>query len=196
MTSHVGRVDWSFTERPRRGPPPPRPGSAGGSSSVRTRAPSTPNSPWARSRPAAGWRRTSIRSRRRSTCSTASCILELDRRVHRLVRGDYAVMPVGLRHTLANAGSGAGSLAVGELAAAAWTRTPVARTRSSRRHPTSRRWTPRPTRPPFGDPTLRLVGHYDGTPPQAGGPARSRTRPAAGRRPGWTRRSSPTAGSP
>ena len=28
------------------------------------------------------------------------------------------------------------------------------------------RWTAAATRPPFGDPTLRLVGHYDGTPPQ------------------------------
>ena len=36
-------------------------------------------------------------------------------------------------------------------------------------------------RPPFGDPRLRYVGHYDGTPPQA--EALELTDPARGRRP-------------
>jgi quercetin dioxygenase-like cupin family protein len=93
-------------------------------------------------------------------------LLELDHRVHRLVRGDYSATPVGLRHSLANTGHdqvrfvsvnspqrlgpGAGRRdtffeAPADLAAL----DAAAR------------------RPPFGDPTLRYVGHYDGTPPQA-----------------------------
>ena len=51
------------------------------------------------------------------------------------------------------------------------------------------------TRPPFGDPTLRLVGHYEGT-RRRSRRSGSRTPPAAARRPAPTPRSSPTAGSP
>ena len=40
------------------------------------------------------------------------------------------------------------------------------RTPSSSPPRTWRGWTPTRRRPPFGDPTLRLVGHYDGTGPQ------------------------------
>ncbi|MGH2477696.1 MAG: cupin domain-containing protein, partial [Candidatus Limnocylindrales bacterium] len=92
-------------------------------------------------------------------------LLELDARVHRLVAGDYAFIPIGVRHALANVGSRQvrllslntpqrlppdagrqdtffeGTLDVDTMAAIA-------------------------VRPPFGDPTLRWVGHYDGTPPQ------------------------------
>lgn len=92
-------------------------------------------------------------------------LLELDHRVHRLVRGDYALMPVGLHHALGNdrdapirflslnspqrLGPDAGRrdtffegpADLEAMAAAA-------------------------TRPPFGDPTLRLIGHYEGTGPQ------------------------------
>ena len=96
-------------------------------------------------------------------------LLELGGAAHRLVAGDYALMPTGVRHTLGNAGSepvrwlslnspqkhdpasgrkdtffeafdGSRGLAALDAAAA---------------------------RPPFGDPTLRWVGHYEGTPPQA-----------------------------
>lgn len=92
-------------------------------------------------------------------------LLELDGRVHRLHAGDYALIPIGVRHALANAGDGAlrllslntpqrlpldagrrdtffeGPLDIDALAATA-------------------------ARPSFADPTLRWVGHYDGTPPQ------------------------------
>ncbi|TAL08629.1 MAG: cupin domain-containing protein [Chloroflexota bacterium] len=92
-------------------------------------------------------------------------LLDLGGPVHRLVTGDYALMPTGLRHALGNTSDapirflslnsprrvepdsgrrdtffeGAQDLAAMDAAA---------------------------KRPPFGDPTLRLVGHYDGTPPQ------------------------------
>lgn len=92
-------------------------------------------------------------------------LLDLGGPVHRLVGGDYALMPTGLRHALGNSSDapiqflslnsprrvepdsgrrdtffeGAHDLAAMSAAA---------------------------QRPRFGDPTLRLVGHYDGTPPQ------------------------------
>ena len=92
-------------------------------------------------------------------------LLDLGGRVHRLVSGDYALMPTGLRHALGNSGAAA---------------TRFLSLNSPRRvDPASGR---RDTffelahdlaamdaaaqRPPFGDPTLRLVGHYDGTPAQ------------------------------
>jgi quercetin dioxygenase-like cupin family protein len=108
-------------------------------------------------------------------------ILEIDGRVHRLVAGDFGLMNVGVRHTLANARGGqvrwlsvnsplrlppdgdrrdtffeGGAVDVATLDGAA-------------------------QRPTFGDPTLRLVGHYDGTPPQA--EALRLDDPARGRRP-------------
>ena len=51
------------------------------------------------------------------------------------------------------------------------------------------------SRPPFGDPTLRLVGHYDGTPPQLEALRVSDDGRGAGRRPAWTPRCWPTAAS-
>jgi quercetin dioxygenase-like cupin family protein len=93
-------------------------------------------------------------------------LLEIDGRTHRLVQGDYGLMTIGTWHALGNAsndevrwlsvntpqrlGPGAGRrdtfYAVGPfdldaMAAAA-------------------------ARPRFGEPTVRWVGHYDGTPPQ------------------------------
>jgi quercetin dioxygenase-like cupin family protein len=93
-------------------------------------------------------------------------LLELDGRVHRLVAGDFSLMPVGVRHTLANSGT----------APIRWlsVNTPLRHAPDSARRDTF--FEPSPpdldaldaaaARPPFGDPTLRWVGHYDGTPPQ------------------------------
>jgi quercetin dioxygenase-like cupin family protein len=92
-------------------------------------------------------------------------ILELDRRVHRLVRGDYAAMPVGLRHTLANTGD----RPVRWLSLNSPQRLgPDAGRKDTffEAQPDVAALDAASTRPPFGDPTLRLVGHYDGTPPQ------------------------------
>ena len=98
---YVGRVDWAFSATP--GPQtadivrpcPPRP--------RRARAGSRPTPSW-RSGP---WRRvagspgTCTRSRRPSTSSRASVLLEIDRHVHRLVAGDFGFIPIGMPHTLA-----------------------------------------------------------------------------------------------
>ncbi len=108
-------------------------------------------------------------------------LLEIDDHVHDLRRGDFALIPIGTRHTLANAS--------GEAVRWLSVNTP------QRLGPTSGRrdtyYEPQPTdvvtlaaravRPAFGDPTLRWVGHYDGTPPQA--EALRLDDPARGRRP-------------
>lgn len=108
-------------------------------------------------------------------------LLELDGRVHRLVAGDYALMNVGMGHTLANIG-------VGQVR---WlsVNTPMRLGPDAGRRDTY--FEPGPpdlaaldaaaARPALGDPTLRFVGHYEGTPPQA--EALRVDDPARGRRP-------------
>jgi quercetin dioxygenase-like cupin family protein len=110
-------------------------------------------------------------------------LLDLGGIVHRLVAGDYALMPTGLRHALGN--TGAGPLR--------W----LALNSPQKHDPASGRqdtffeakqdlaaMDAAAVRPPFGDPTLRLVGHYAGTPPQlealAVAPATARGRAPAG----------------
>ena len=109
-------------------------------------------------------------------------LMEIDGHVHRLTRGDYCFVPVGTWHALAAAEGGAGArwLGVG---------TPM-------RLPPDADWRDtffasepfelagfddRARRPAFGDPRLRYVGHYEGTPPQA--EALRLDDPARGRRP-------------
>jgi quercetin dioxygenase-like cupin family protein len=92
-------------------------------------------------------------------------LLQLGERVHRLVAADYALIPTGLRHALGNAGSAMVKL--------------LSLNSPQRLHPASGRrdtffeapqdlaaMEAAAVRPPFGDPTLRLVGHYEGTGPQ------------------------------
>jgi quercetin dioxygenase-like cupin family protein len=108
-------------------------------------------------------------------------LLEIDGRVHDLRSGDYACMPLGTRHALAN-----GSTEPVRLLSV---NTPLRLPPDAGRKDTFFTAEPfdlaafaaRATRPPFGDPTLRLVGHYDGTPPQA--EALRLDDPARGRRP-------------
>lgn len=93
-------------------------------------------------------------------------LLEIDGRVHRLVAGDYGLMTVGTWHALGNDGQ--------EPVRFLSVNTPTRLAPDARRRDTFFAAEPfdldafaaRATRPPFGDPTLRFVGHYDGTPPQ------------------------------
>lgn len=110
-------------------------------------------------------------------------LLELAGTVHRLVRGDYALMPTGVRHTLANAGP--------EPIRWLSLNSPQKQDPASGRQDTF--FEPfdagsgvaalerRASRPTFGDPTVRWVGHYEGTPPQH--EAFALTDPARGRAP-------------
>ena len=108
-------------------------------------------------------------------------LLELGDRVHKLVAGDYAFMPIGTWHALANAG--------GEDVRWLSVNTPQRLSADARRRDTFFAREPfrleavaeRAGRPPFGDPSLRYIGHYAGTPPQA--EALAVSDPARGRKP-------------
>ena len=93
-------------------------------------------------------------------------LLELDRRVHRLVPGDFALIPIATHHTLANDGSGQ----------VRWlsVNTPPRRPRDAPVPDTVFAASPpdvaalATVAAPLsaGDPSRRFVGHYEGTPPQ------------------------------
>jgi quercetin dioxygenase-like cupin family protein len=108
-------------------------------------------------------------------------LLEIDGHVHRLQRGDYALIPVGVWHTLGNSAS--------EPVRWVSVNTPQRLGPDAGRKDTFYAAEPfdlgglaaRARRPPFVDPTLRSVGHYDGTAPQA--EALRVDDPARGRRP-------------
>ena len=107
-------------------------------------------------------------------------LLDHDGRVHRLVPGDFALNPLGMWHGLGNDGSGQ----------ARWlsVNTPQRLAPDAGRKDTLYQRGPadlaslsaRAQRPAFG-PSLRYVGHYEGTPPQA--EALRLTDPARGRKP-------------
>jgi quercetin dioxygenase-like cupin family protein len=93
-------------------------------------------------------------------------LLEIDGTVHRLLKGDFALIPIGVRHTLANARD--------EPVRWMSMNTPQRLAPDAGRKDTIFEKEPpslagldtRAERPVFG-PTTRCVGHYDGTPPQA-----------------------------
>ena len=108
-------------------------------------------------------------------------LFELDGRVHRLVAGDYALIPIGTWHALGN----------GRDEQVRWlsVNTPLRLGPDAGRRDTFFARTAfdidafdeRAERPRFAAPTLRWVGHYEGTPPQA--EALRLDDPARGRRP-------------
>jgi quercetin dioxygenase-like cupin family protein len=107
-------------------------------------------------------------------------LMDIDGRVHRLVAGDYAFVPIGTWHALACSEGTVRWLSVN---------TPVRLAADAGRRDTFfagesfdlGAFEARAARPPFGDPTLRFIGHYEGTPPQA--EALRLVDPARGRRP-------------
>jgi quercetin dioxygenase-like cupin family protein len=108
-------------------------------------------------------------------------LLEHDRRVHRLLPGDFALNPLGMWHGLGNVG----------FEPVRWlsVNTPQRLPADAPRRDTFfapggpvdvEVFADRAQRPAFGSPDLRYVGHYAGTPPQAEAlavddPARGRT---------------------
>ncbi len=93
-------------------------------------------------------------------------LFDLDGHVHRLVAGDYVFIPIGVWHALGNSAGGP----------VRWlsVNTPQRLPPDAGRRDTWYARDPfdladldgRAERPAFGNPTLRLVGHYAGTPPQ------------------------------
>jgi len=108
-------------------------------------------------------------------------LVEIDGHAHLLAAGDFTFMPVGTWHALGNAGP--------EQARWLSLNAPQRLAPDAGRRDTFFESEPfdlealaaAAVRPSFGDPRLRWVGHYDGTPPQA--EALALTDPARGRRP-------------
>ena len=180
MTSHVATVDWSFADRP-------QPSSATSEGLARSvlvgPAQGAVHTELAVGALApGGWLNRHFHSFEEALYVLAGeLLLEIDGRVHRLVAGDFGLMPVGIWHALANAGS--------EQTRWLSVNTPMRLPPDAGRRDTffdpaafdPAEFSSRAERPPFGDPRLRLVGHYAGTPPQAD--ALRLDDPARGRRP-------------
>ena len=92
-------------------------------------------------------------------------LLDLGGRTWRLDTADFALMPTGLRHALANTSAAP----VRFLSLASPMRLPPDGPRRDTFYDPPQdlvAMDAAAVRPPFGDPTLRLVGHWPGTPPQ------------------------------
>ena len=166
MSHYVGRVDWSFADTP---------AAASGTASGLARQVLVGRDQGAVHTELAagalhpgGWLARHVHSFEEALYVLAGeLLLEIDGRVHRLVAGDYGLMNVGVRHTLANVGP--------EPVRWLSVNSPLRQAPDSGRRDTFFEAAApdlldldrRAARPPFGDPTLRFVGHYEGTPPQA-----------------------------
>lgn len=161
---HVTHVDWSFTERPA-----PSTETASGLARVLLVGPdqgAVHTDLAVGSIASGGWIAPHLHSFEEALYVLGGeLLLDLGGRVHRLVRGDYALIPTGVRHALGNSGAGSTRF--------------VSLNSPQRLDPAGGRidtyFEPAQdlgqmdalaARPSFEDPTLRLVGHYDGTAPQ------------------------------
>jgi quercetin dioxygenase-like cupin family protein len=180
MTTHVATVDWSFTDSPM--PASDRWSGLARSVLVGPEQGAVHTELAVGSLAAGGWLNRHFHSFEEALYVLGGeLLLEIDGHHHRLVKGDYALMPVGTWHALANDGS--------EPTRWLSVNTPLRLAPDAGRRDTFfdpapfdlAAFGPRAERPPFGDTRLRFVGHYDGTPPQA--EALALSDPARGRRP-------------
>ena len=176
----VGRIDWSFADRPL---------SASFSSSGLSRVVLVGREQGAVHTELAagafapgGWLRRHVHSFEEALYVLAGELaIEIGGTAHRLVAGDFALIPIGTWHALANGGDDQ----VRWLSVSTPQRLPPD---AGRKDTFFTRGTfdaadlvARAARPRFGDPAVRLVGHYDGTPPQI--EALRVSDPARGRKP-------------
>jgi quercetin dioxygenase-like cupin family protein len=176
----VGRVDWSFAEAPSTESPTsfglarrvlvgPGQGAVHTELAVGALAPG-------------GWLARHVHSFEEGLyLLEGSLVLEIDTHVHRLVPGDYALIPIAMRHTLvAPRDTGARWLSVNTPPR----RPPGANvpdTVFASAGPDVDALVAAAVPVTGGDPTVRYVGHYEGTPPQQ--EALRLDEPARGRRP-------------
>ena len=170
-------VDWSFADRAAPAVGDRRRASPASGSSARTRAPSTRTCTSGRCSPGAGSRRTSTRTRRPCTSSKASCSSRSADAVHRLVTGDYALFPDRRPTRARQHERRRRPLALAQLAGQAAAADAGRQDTFFEPAQDLARMDAAAVRPPFGDPTLRLVGHYDGHPAAARGPRHQGRRP-------------------
>ncbi|MEX1169274.1 MAG: cupin domain-containing protein [Chloroflexota bacterium] len=161
---YVGHVDWSFTEHPL-----PPGATASGLSRLRMVGPeqgAIHTDLAVGALEPGGWIAPHVHSFEEALyVLEGELLLDLGGQIHRLTSGDYALMPTALRHALGN--TSAAPIRFLSL------NSPQRLEPTARRRDTFfeaaqdlERMDAAAERPPFGDPTLRLVGHYDGTPPQ------------------------------
>jgi quercetin dioxygenase-like cupin family protein len=176
--THVGRVDWSFTDRPT-----PDSATASGLSRMVVVGPDqgaihTECAVGALA--SGGWIQRHLHSFEEALYVLAGeLVLELDGHVHRLRAGDFADIPIGTWHALANG--------AGEPVRWFAVNSPQRLDPTAGRRDTFYEHTPMDVAglvataavPAFGDPALRHVGHDDGRlphlePPRPADPARGR----------------------
>ncbi len=177
---HVGRLDWSFADQPS----PATATSSGLSRAVLV----GPAQGAAHTELAAGalapggWLGRHIHSFEEALyILEGELIFEIDRRVHRLVAGDFALIPIGTHHTLAatpTAGVRWLSVSTPPRRPAG---APVPDTIFAHGRPNVEALIAVAAPLDAPDPTRRYVGHYLGTPPQA--EALAVADPARGRAP-------------
>jgi quercetin dioxygenase-like cupin family protein len=161
---YVGRVDWSFADSPL-----PATATAAGLSRLRVVGPDqgaihTDLAVGALA--PGGWIAPHVHAFEEALyILEGELLLDLGGTTHRLAIGDYALIPTALRHALGNAGpNGVRFLSLNSPQRI----DPAAGRRDTFYDPPQdlAAMAAAAKRPPFGDPTLRLVGHYAGTPPQ------------------------------
>jgi quercetin dioxygenase-like cupin family protein len=162
---YVGHVDWSFTDRP-------NPASATATGLARQvlvgSAQGAVHTELAVGALAeGGWLARHVHSFEEALyVLVGELVIDIGGAVHRLVAGDFALIPIGTWHALVNGGSGP----------VRWlgVNTPQRLAPDAGRRDTFFHRDPfdpaplvgRAVRPAFGAPTTKFVGHYDGTPPQ------------------------------
>jgi quercetin dioxygenase-like cupin family protein len=161
---HVQQLDWSFSESP-------APASATSSGLARRRVVGPEHGAVHTDLAAivlkpGGWLAPHVHSFEEAIyILDGELLLDLGGRIHRLVAADFALIPTGLRHSLGNSGATDARF----LSLASPQRLdPASGRRDTFFEPAHdlAAMEAAAERPPFGDPTLRLVGHYEGTPPQ------------------------------
>jgi len=162
---YVSTVDWSFGDQPG----PAGPNSQGlarrvlvgrDQGAVHTELAVTTLSP-------GGWLRHHIHSFEEALyVLQGELIMELDGRVHLLEAGDYALVPVATWHSLANAGSTQTRMLSVNTPQRLGPDAPRKDTFFAGSAPDISALVGQAAPPRFGDPATKLVGHYEGTPPQ------------------------------
>lgn len=161
----VSKVDWSFGDQPA----PATPNAAGlarrvlvgpEQGAIHTELAVTTLAP-------TGWLARHIHSFEEALyVLEGELILELEDRVHLLRPGDYALTPVATWHTLANVGTTQTRLLSVNTPQRLGPDAPRKDTFFHGGRPDLSALADEAIPPKFGDPATKLVGHYEGTPPQ------------------------------
>ena len=160
----VGRIDWSFIEHP--APPSARSSGLARAQLVGREQGAVHTDLAAVALGPGGWLAPHVHSFEEALyILDGELLLDDGPDTWRLVAGDFALMPTGVRHALGNDTRAPNRF----LSLSSPMRLPPdADRRDTFFEPPQdlAAMAARARRPPFGDPTLRLVGHYDGTGPQ------------------------------